>query len=111
MKLFVPLYGSPHFCTPTYLAQLSLEEGLALSQAVAKSMETGTQGVLRLIRQIDPPWLRAGKPKRRRGTQGKDGAAPMQGRVEEVLAWVRRVMERPGEEDVFTTALALLKRV
>src|SRR5712692_3425107 len=54
-----------NFCTPTYLAQLSCEERLALSQVVAKSEDAAGQGFLRLIRLLDPPWLRAGKPQRR----------------------------------------------
>jgi hypothetical protein len=48
---------------------------------------------------------------RARGAQGKGGATPVPARVEELLAWVRRVMERPSEEDVFTTVLHLLKSV
>jgi len=46
-----------------------------------------------------------------RGASGKGGAAPVQARVEEVLTWVGQVMERPREEDAFTTAFALLKSV
>jgi hypothetical protein len=49
----------------------------------------------------------AGVPQAR-GGPGTGGAAPVQARVEELLAWVRRVMERPHAEDMLTLARDLL---
>ena len=47
---------------------------------------------------------------RARGGSGTGGAAPVQARVEELLTWVRRVMEQPGAEDLFIIARELLKK-
>jgi hypothetical protein len=62
---------------------------------------------LRGLRQRQP--RTRGTP-RARGGSGTGGAVPVQARVEELLTWVRRVMEQPGAEDLFTLARELLKK-
>ena len=73
--------ATQNFCTPVYLAHLARAERFALSQVMAKR------------------W------------PGKGRAAPVQVRVEEFLAWVRRVMDKRPEEEAITLALDLLKKV